>query len=313
MIGEGVMTEAGARQETGRRLAVTVLYGGPSAERAVSLDSGAAVADALRRRGYTVHMADISPDDLAALDATADVVFPALHGTFGEDGQLQAILESRGIPFVGSGSTASALAIDKVRSKELAVSLSMATPEWQCVSRFEDVTMAPPVVVKPVDQGSSVLTSIVREPEALPGAVRAVLDAYGRALLERQVIGDEFTVGILDGRPLPPICVRPRRQFYDYDAKYADDATEYVFDAGDPALRELLIEKSMRVFDAAGGRDLGRVDWMVDAAGTPWFLEVNTLPGFTSHSLVPMAARHVGISFEELVERLVRMAWERRT
>lgn len=292
-------------------LRITVLAGGPSAEREVSLDSGRAIADALRRRGHAVHLADISPEDLSALDQPADVVFPALHGTWGEDGQLQAILERRGLPFVGSGSCASRLAMDKLAAKRAVAALGLDTPAFEMVTSASAPAWAPrlppPLIVKPVDQGSSVLTVVApRQSDARRG-VEAVVARFGRALVERFIAGDEITVGIIDGEPLPPICVRPKSDFYDYDAKYRDDRTEYLFDAGHgAALYRRAAENSARVFAALGCRHLARVDWIADRAGRLWFLEVNTLPGFTSHSLVPKAAARAGMSFDELVDRLAR-------
>jgi len=300
-------TSAAAR----RALRVTVLAGGPSAERAVSLDSGRAVAEALRRRGHAVRLADIGPDDLSALDHAADVVFPALHGPFGEDGQVQRILEQRGIRFVGSGSRASALAMDKVAAKKVAAELGVLTAEYEVVCAGQTPTLPVPVVVKPVDQGSSVGTAIVKDPGELPAAAAAVCVEFGRALVERFIQGDEVTVGVIDGVALPPICIRAKRGFYDYEAKYRDERTEYLFEAGlAPEVLARAAQQSLRLFVAMGCRHLGRVDWIVDADGRAWFLELNTIPGFTSHSLTPMAAARAGIPFDELVERLVYLAHE---
>lgn len=296
----------------GTALRITVLRGGPSAEREISLASGKAVAEALRYRGHDVFETDIGPDDLSPLEHPADVVFPALHGTFGEDGQLQRILEQRGMRFVGSGSAASALAMDKVASKQRVLEIGLETPPfevWTAVDSYESTRLPLPVVVKPADQGSSVATFIVREAEQFGPAIAEVVGSFGRALVERFIVGDEITVGILGGEPLPPICVRPRRAFYDYHAKYLDDATEYLFDAGHTAaLLERVQVASRRIFHALGCRHLGRVDWIADADDRLWFLEVNTMPGFTTHSLVPKAAARVGIPFDELVERLIYMA-----
>lgn len=293
-------------------LRVTVLAGGPSAERAVSLESGRAVAEALRARGHAVRVCDVAPDDLGALEAPCDVVFPALHGSFGEDGQVQRILEERGIRFVGSGSRASALAMDKVRTKQRASALGIDTPEFEVVTEPRAV-LAPPVVVKPVDQGSSVETSIVKSLADLAPALERVVRRFSRALVERFIEGDEVTVGILEGRPLPPIAIRPKAAFYDYHAKYHDDRTEYLFDAGLSAdALSALQAGSLRLFRDLGCRHMARVDWMVDRAQRPWLLEVNTIPGFTSHSLLPKAAAHAGVSFEQLVDRLVRLASEDR-
>ncbi|MBI5866231.1 MAG: D-alanine--D-alanine ligase [Planctomycetes bacterium] len=297
------------RPATARKLRVTVLAGGPSAEREVSLQSGRAIADALRRRGHDVFVADVGPDNLAALDHLADVVFPALHGTFGEDGTLQCIMEQRGIRFVGSGSRASAASMDKALAKKAAIVVGAATPESEVVTGRPETSMSVPVVVKPVDQGSSVATSIVRRAADLPPAIEKVLRSFGRALVERFIAGDELTVGVVGEETLPPICVRPKREFYDYEAKYLVEDTEYAFETGLPLpVLDEARELSRRIFLELGCRHLGRVDWIVDADHQLWFLELNTLPGFTNHSLVPKAAEYVGIPFDELVERLVFMA-----
>lgn len=306
-----IQSSASSKPAVRRSLRITVLAGGPSAEREVSLDSGRAVAEALRRRGHAVHLADIRPDDLTALDHPADVVFPALHGPFGEDGQVQRIMEQRGIRFVGSDSRASALAMDKVAAKKVAAGLGVLTAEYEVLSSGQAPTLSVPVVVKPVDQGSSVGTTIVKHAADLPAVITAVCGEFGRALVERFIPGDELTVGVIDGRALPPICIRAKRGFYDYEAKYRDARTEYLFDAGlAPETLARAAEQSVRVFGALGCRHLGRADWIVDADGRAWFLELNTIPGFTSHSLTPMAAARAGIPFDELVERLVLLALE---
>ena len=297
-----------------RTLCVTVLAGGPSAEREVSLASGQAVTEALRRCGHEVYLADIGPDNLSALERRADVVFPALHGTFGEDGTIQRIMEERGIRFVGSGSQASALAMDKVATKRIAIDAGVPTPPYEVVEHGGMPTLPPPLVIKPVAEGSSVGTIIIREAGELGPAVEAVAGTYGQALLEQYIEGDELTVGIVGNQTLPPICIRPDREFYDYQAKYHDDRTEYVFDAGYPKdVLDRACAHSQRVYQALGCRHLARVDWMIGRDTRLWLLEVNTMPGFTSHSLVPKAAAQLGIGFEELVDRLVRMALEDRS
>ena len=302
---------------TNRRiLRVTVLCGGPSAEREISLQSGQAVAEALQRRGHEVFVADIGPESLGALDHPADVVFPALHGPFGEDGTVQRLLAEHKLPFVGSDAKSSALAMDKVASKMLVASDGIDSPRFEVwdagtLGVRDQPSIALPVIVKPVDQGSSVATAIVRQPEAFPQAVRTTVGQFGRALVEQFIVGEELTVGIINGETLPPICIRPKRQFYDYVAKYQDDTTEYLFEAGYAArVLETSQALSRRVFDRIGCRHLARVDWMVEPDGRLWFLEINTLPGFTSHSLVPKAAAKAGIPFDELVERLIFMALE---
>lgn len=296
-------------------LRVTVLAGGPSAERAVSVNSGAAIADALRRRGHHVHVADINPTDLSALVRECDVVFPALHGTFGEDGQVQRLMEERRLRFVGSRSRASAIAMDKIATKRIVQGLGVATPEFEEISASDfdrgQWRLHVPLVAKPVDQGSSVDTTVCRTPEEVAPALERVVKGHGRALLERFIDGRELTVGILAGDALPPICIQPRQGFYDYHAKYQAEDTEYLFDAGfAPEWLEKLQVMSCKVFEAVGCRHLARVDWMVDREQRPWFLELNTLPGFTSHSLLPKAAAKAGIPFDALCDRLVRMAHE---
>lgn len=304
-------TAATMISDTQRKLRVTVLAGGPSAERTVSLASGQAITEALRGRGHEVFTADVGPDNLGALDHRADVVFPALHGTFGEDGAIQAIMERRGIRFVGSGSRASATAMDKVATKRIAEELGVPTPAYEVLRVRGRPKLPLPVIVKPIAEGSSVGTTVVREAGRLEQTVEGVAGRYGQALVERFVEGDELTVGILGSQTLPPICIRPRREFYDYQAKYHDDHTEYLFETGhSSALREQASALSQRIFEALGCRHLARIDWIVEPDERLWFLEVNTLPGFTSHSLVPKAAARIGIPFDELVERLVRMAME---
>ena len=292
-------------------LNITVLAGGPSAEREVSLASGGAIGDALRQRGHRVTIADINPDDLSALDRPADVIFPALHGSFGEDGTLQRIMEQRGLCFVGSGSAASATAIDKVATKKVAIECGLPTPEYEVVIPPATTSFSVPVVVKPIAEGSSVATTVVRQADKLDETIAGVAGQYGQALVEKFVAGDELTIGLLGSQTLPPIRIKPSRDFYDFEAKYQDDRTEYLLDTGfSDAVLERAANLSRRVYEAIGCRHLSRIDWIVDADENLWFLEVNTLPGFTSHSLVPKAAAKLGIPFDELVERLVRMAME---
>lgn len=298
-------------------LSITVLAGGPSDEREVSLNSGQAVRDALLRRGHRVTMQDISPHDLSALDQSVDCVFIALHGTFGEDGQIQQILEGRGQRYCGSDSAASARAMDKVAAKKRFIQLGIPTPRFDVVRkpRIAEVAAnwAPPVVVKPVRSGSSVDTHLVRERDGLASALRSVVTKHGDALIETYVRGLELTVGLLDGRVLPAIQICPKREFYDYQAKYIDDDTEYLFDIPLPAkVLERIAGLSAAAADALDCRDFCRVDWMVDAeTHQPFALEINTIPGFTSHSLLPKAAARVGISFDELCQRIVQCAMRR--
>ncbi len=308
--------ETAAVTTVDRKLRITVLAGGPSLEREISLESGAAIADALRRRGHDVHVRDIQPNDLAALDEPVDVVFPALHGTFGEDGTLQRILERRHLPFVGCGSDASRLAMDKVASKQLAKRLGIPTAPWEVwdtaqLKRQDSTSLDLPVIVKPIDQGSSVGAAVVQETSELLPAVREAVAQFGRTLVEQFVVGDELTVGVVGGRSLPPICIRTRRGFYDYDAKYRDDTTEYLFDADipDEVLQQARLW-SEQLFGAMGCLHLSRLDWMLGRDNRLFFLEANTLPGFTTHSVLPKAADRTGVSFDELVERLAWLGLE---
>jgi D-alanine-D-alanine ligase len=301
-------------------LDITVLHGGVGGEREVSLISGRAVADALRRRGHHVSLRDVTPGNLAALAIPADCVFIALHGTFGEDGTVQRLLEERGIPYCGSGPLASEIAMNKVAAKQRFVEEGVPTPRFALVrpSTATDIeqvlaTWPLPAVVKPVASGSSVDTFIVRERAAFERALQHVVGDYGEALVEAYIQGPELTVGVVGRRALPACQIRTKREFYNYQAKYVDDDTEYLFDIDLPGdLLARVGELSLRAFEALGCRDFGRIDWMIDAATLePYVLEINTIPGFTGHSLLPKAAGRIGISFDELCERIVALALRR--
>ncbi len=296
---------------------VTVLRGGPSAEREVSLASGRAVAAAIRQLGHAVTEADITPDDLSALDAPADVVFPVLHGRFGEDGQLQEILEQRGLAFVGSGSAASRLGIDKDASKRKWQAAGLPTAPWEIVTGGDwspPDGLQPPVVVKPLAEGSSIGVSVCDTLESLRRVLPQAISDFGRVLVERRLEGPELTVGILGHDPLPVVQVRPAAKFYDYAAKYQRDDTAYLLDLDiDQATYQAIQEVAVKAFTVLGCRDLARIDFILDRRAGPQLLEINTLPGFTDHSLLPKAAAHIGIPFTRLVEMLLQMAWGRRT
>jgi D-alanine-D-alanine ligase len=294
---------------------VTVLYGGPSAERAVSLVSGKAVIDALRTVGHDVFASDVSPTNLSALDRPADVIFPVLHGAFGESGELQEILEQRGLPFVGSGSIASRLGMDKVQTKRAWRNAGLPTAPWEVITRVAPAaTLGAPCVVKPIDSGSSIDVAICKSQLEADLACDAVLANHETAMVEKFIDGPELTVGLLEEQPLDPIRIITKgHEFFDYDAKYNGAAgTEHRFDLGIPhqvaqRCRELAREANRVI----GCRDLARVDIMLDKRLEPWLLEINTLPGFTPTSLLPEAAAHAGISFGQLVDRLVRRAHAR--
>ncbi len=300
-----------------RKLKITVLMGGPGSEREVSLKSGRRVTEALQALGHDVYGADIQPDNLAALDRPMDMVFLALHGAFGEDGQVQQILEQRGIRYSGSGPQASALAMDKVAAKCRFIEARLPTPRFDVVSaqRVDKVLehWTCPAVVKPAAEGSSVDCRIVRHRDELRAVLEDMSRRYDRCLLEEFIQGPELTVGILGETSLPPIQIRTRREFYNYEAKYLDDDTEYLFDIDLPAaVLDRIGELSVKAHQALGCRDFSRVDWMVDArTREPYLLEINTIPGLTDHSLLPKAARRAGLSFEMLCQRIVEMTCQR--
>jgi len=292
---------------------VTVLYGGPSAERAVSLVSGKAVIDALRTVGHEVFASDVSPADLSGLHHPADVIFPVLHGAFGESGELQEILQQRGLPFVGSGSVASRLGMDKVQTKRVWRDAGLPTAPWEVITRAAPAaTLGAPCVVKPIDSGSSIDVAICKSQLDADLACDAVLANHETAMVERFIDGPELTVGLLEEQPLDPIRILVQREFFDYDAKYKGCGTEHRFDTGlPPRVTERCRELAREANRVLGCRDLARVDVMLDHDLEPYLLEINTLPGFTPTSLLPEAAAHAGISFGQLVDRLVRRAYAR--
>ena len=296
---------------------VTVLYGGPSAERDVSLVSGTAVIEGLRSMGHDVFPSDVSPDNLSGLDHPADVIFPVLHGVFGESGELQEILEKRGLAFVGSGSKASKLGMDKVATKRAWETAGLPTPRYRIVTAADgDVRIPYPCVVKAISSGSSIDVYVCRAPAELPAqstdALRQVIGRHGKALVEEYIVGPELTVGLLEEQPLAPIRIVPKSEFFDYHAKYQANDTEHRFDTGLPSE---VIERCRSLAEKAnavvGAVDLARIDIMLDDRHIPYLLEINTLPGFTPKSLLPEAAGHAGIAFGPLVDRLVRRALAR--
>lgn len=290
-------------------LTVLVLGGGPDRERPVSLQSAAAVAEALRKAGHQTIERDILPDDTSALDETCDAVFPVLHGAWGEGGPLQAILEASGKPFVGWRSEPAAVAMDKAQTKGVAHELGIATPDSQLVPPGAAPTLAPPVVVKPVDDGSSVGVHICHDYEAIDVALAAINREHGCALVETFVAGRETTVGVLDGGALPVIEIVPTVDFYDFEAKYDRDDTDYRFEIDLPEeVLTAMQADAVALHRGLGGRHLSRVDFIVDDDRRPWLLEINTLPGFTSHSLLPMAAAKTGLAMPALCDRLVSLA-----
>jgi len=296
---------------------ITVLMGGCSAEREVSLNSGRAIADALESMGHRVLRADVRPDDLSALDRPADMMFLAMHGTWGEDGQLQAILEQRGLRYCGCNPEASALAMNKILTKRRFVEMGVPTAPFEHVTASNMARVVEafivPAVAKPVAEGSSVGCSICKERAAFAEAVGGLVAGYGEALVERYIDGTELTVGVLGDEVLPPCQVRPKGEFYDYHAKYLASDTEYLFDINLPGGVLAEVQRlTLEAFRAVGCRDFSRIDWIIEAGtNEPFCLEINTIPGFTDHSLLPKSAARVGIGFAQLCQRIVEMTMSR--
>jgi len=294
-------------------LRIGVLMGGPSAERDVSLRSGKAITEALLSKGYNAVPMEVwlpTRDELKS--AGLDVAFIALHGTFGEDGQIQAILEETKIPYTGSKVRASQLGMDKVASRKLFKKAKLNVPEYHVIEngtrpRIKFIT---PIVVKPAAQGSSVGVSIIDNIEELDAAVREAFRFGEEVLLEEFISGKELTVGILDDRPLPVIQVVPKRRYYDEVAKYTAGMTEYLCPApiteGEAGLAQ---DAAVRAHNAIGCRSFSRVD-MILSDGRIVILEVNTIPGMTQLSLLPKAAKASGIDFPELCERMLESAFK---
>ena len=297
---------------------VAVLCGGDSAERSISLKSGAAVATALESRGHTVSVVDPAETPLDCYEWNGvDVAFLALHGTFGEDGGVQQILEAHGVVYTGSDSEASMLAFSKSAAKERFNASGVSTPEYALIHRDDlparivrqAAAIGYPLVVKPDCQGSSLGVTIVADESTLADAVAQSFTLDSFCLLERAIVGSEWTLGVIDDQPLPLIRIGTDHQFFDFDAKYTDDATEYHFDETVSAeFRSRLTEIGIQACRALGTKGVARVDIMVDDAGRPWILEVNTIPGMTDHSLVPKAAANIGLDMGQLCEIVLERA-----
>lgn len=331
---------------------IVLLCGGISPEREVSLASGRNVARALRSKGHTVRVIDpacgiqqLAEEELFAftiqnepprVDGTGklarrnyidavnclpddvSVAFIALHGTWGEDGTIQSLLEFRGIPYTGSGVLASALAMDKLMSKRIFSYSGIPTPAWIDVDQYYEISelkskiearIGYPAVVKPSSQGSTVGLTIVQNENRVDEAIQTALRYSDRVLIESYVPGKELTVSILEANALPVVEIRPKEGFYDYKNKYTPGLTEYLVPAPiDDGLRDKLQEHAVAAFKVLGCSGFGRVDFRVNDAGQIFCLEVNTIPGMTGTSLVPKAARAAGIEYEELCERIVMSA-----
>lgn len=299
-------------------LRVAVLSGGDSAERSISLKSGTAVSNALAARGHEVVTVDPSVTSLDTYDwSNVDVAFLALHGTFGEDGCVQQILETQGVVFTGSNSEASKLAFSKSAAKERFLLSGIKTPEYallhkddpseQVVQKAESLRF--PLVVKPDSQGSSLGVQIVENETGLTTAVAQGFELDSFCLLEKVILGSEWTLGVIDSDPLPLIRIGTDREFFDFEAKYNDDNTEYNFDESiSTELQNSLTDIGIEACQTLSTKGIARVDIMVDESGQPWILEVNTIPGLTDHSLVPKAAEKIGLDMAQFCEVVIERA-----
>jgi len=296
---------------------IGVLMGGVSREREVSLRSGKAVLEALLANGFDAEGVDLAEEDFekSLRGRNIDFAFITLHGTGGEDGKIQTLLEKLGIPYLGTGPDSSRKAFDKIESKKIFQARSVPTPDYELLQsgnwreRLRRLTF--PVFVKPPCEGSSIDVCLVRDPEDAKRILPPLLEKYPVLVAETKVTGPELTVSILDEDPLPVIEIRPRREFYDYTAKYTKGMTEYIVPApiSDAETRKVQ-ETALCAHQALGLRDFSRVD-VILSEGSPFVLEVNTIPGFTETSLFPKAARSVGMEFGDLCRELVLIAARR--
>lgn len=294
---------------------VAVLMGGWSAEREVSLNSGQAVLDALLRQGVNAIGIDVDQDICERLkQEQVSHVFNMMHGRGGEDGVIQGVLDVLKIPYTGSGVLGSALSMDKMRCKQLWLGLSLPTPEYQILQSEHDCEVALqklglPLMIKPVLEGSSIGISKVKSEQEMLPAWQMAQACGGTIMAEKFIGGQEYTATILGDQVLPMIRLETHNDFYDYQAKYISNDTRYVCPCGLSEDTERQLGKLMKqAFDAVMARNWGRVDFMIDQHNKPWLIEVNTVPGMTDHSLVPMAARQAGYSFDELVMNILQGA-----
>jgi len=297
---------------------VAVLMGGWAAEREVSLVSGQAVLEGLLRRGVNAHGIDAGKDVLTILSAGAyDRVFNVLHGRGGEDGVIQGALEILGLPYTGSGVMGSSIGMDKYRSKLLFQSLGLPTPGFMLIQNADDLVAAGrlgfPLMIKPALEGSSIGMSRADDADQLRIAWQKAAEYDSHVMAERWITGAEYTAAILGDQPLPLIKLETSHPFYDYEAKYVADDTRYLVPCGlDNDAEARLQALALSAFEAIGASGWGRVDILMDEQQNPWLIEVNTVPGMTSHSLVPMAANAVGVDFDELVWRILAQTMEAR-
>jgi D-alanine-D-alanine ligase len=290
---------------------IAVLMGGPSPEREVSLRTGAACADALREGGYDVSEVVVE-DENFAVPAGTDLAFISLHGTFGEDGQVQDILNARGIPFTGADADTSRITIDKEKTKEKFRAAGVPTPKGQLVHRVEEITVPLPVFIKPNSQGSSVGSRAAKTLEEVAVAIADALKYDSSVLVEQLISGRELTVGVLGSQVLPVIEIHPLEGFYDYTNKYTKGKTEYFCPA--PLSEDLTVRiqrYALAAHRAVGNTVYSRIDFLLEG-DKPYCLEINTIPGMTATSLLPKAAAAVGITFPELCRCIVELSWTAR-
>lgn len=291
---------------------VAVLLGGKSAEREVSLISGAAVLEALKRSGVDAHAVDAAGDFIGHLTSAGYArVFNVLHGRGGEDGQIQGLLDTLGLPYTGSDVLASALSMDKYRTKLIWQATGLATPKSTLIMNHKDLEKAEalgfPLMIKPCREGSSIGMSKVDSNAQLESAWEAAKNYDDEVLAEQWITGEEYTCSLLNGAALPLIKLETDNAFYDYEAKYESDNTRYILPSGLSGSKEKeLQDLSLKAFEALGAEGWGRIDIMLDQQQSPWLIEANTIPGMTSHSLVPMAAKEEGIEFDQLVLQILQ-------
>ncbi len=307
------------QQILGSRIKVAVLMGGIGEERDVSIQSGNCVAQALEQAGFNVIKSDIAPENMKILeDGSIDVFFIALHGKFGEDGRLQQILEEKSLLYTGSGPTASRLAFDKIAAKKAFTDAGAITPKAIIFDEQTDEKeldrelslLGEKFVVKPIRQGSTVGVTIVDDPGSAVADARKCLKTFGDCMIEEYIDGREITVGILGNSPLPIIEIKTKTGFYDYEAKYIDEQTQYLFDTIDDAeLAKKIAAAALDCFNALGCRHFARADFILSKNRVPYVLEINTIPGFTSHSLLPMAAAKTGLSMSDLCTKIIEAAY----
>jgi D-alanine-D-alanine ligase len=287
---------------------IAVLMGGPGAERAVSLNSGAAVVRALRSLGAEVFEVDVHGPDFE-LPEGIDIAFNIIHGTFGEDGELQSLLDSRGIPYTGEGEACSRLAFDKIESKKRFVAAGVPTARWEIIARGDAPSLPLPFVVKPPREGSSVGVHIVQDTVSLDAALEDCFSRSDEALIEAFIEGSELTVGVVGDEAFPVVEIVPKVDFYSYENKYTKGASEYFCPARlDEATTRRVQDAALAAHRSLGLEVYSRVDVLLDAEGNPFVLEVNTIPGMTETSLLPKGAAARGLSFAALCERIVELS-----